>query len=67
MTLSNQTFHNLSQALKSEVIDYIHQDERYVDFMQEIIPDAIHNKLGLMDENVLFELSLCVMNSICLR
>lgn len=67
MTLSNSTFHNLSAALKPEVIDYIHQDQRYVEFLHEVIPDAIRSKLGPIDEEVLFELSCCVMDSICLR
>lgn len=67
MALSAKTTQNLASALKEEVIDYIHKDERYVLFMQEIIPDAIREKLGNMDEEVLYELSFCVMDSIYLR
>lgn len=67
MTLSNQTIHNLTKALKPEVIDYIEQDERYVLFLHEIIPDAITNKLGSVDDLVLYELSLCVMDSLILK
>jgi hypothetical protein len=67
MGLSAKTTQNLASALKEEVIDYIHKDERYVLFMQEIIPDAIREKLGNMDEEVLYELSTCVMDSMCLR
>jgi hypothetical protein len=49
------------------VIDYIHNDERYVDFMMELVPDAICSKLGEVDQNVLVELSMCVMDKIMLR
>jgi hypothetical protein len=67
MTLSNETFQKLSTALKDEVIDYIHQDERYAEMMMEVIPDAIQEKLGLMDCDILTELSCCIMDKIFLR
>jgi hypothetical protein len=67
MSLSNETYQKLSSALKNEVIDYIHNDERYVDFMMELVPDAICSKLGEVDQNVLVELSMCVMDKIMLR
>lgn len=67
MALSTETFRKLSQALTPEVIDYIHEDERYVIFMQEIIPDALTKKMGQLEENLLFELSLSIMDSIFLH
>ena len=67
MALSTETFRKLSQALTPEVIDYIHKDERYVIFMQEIIPDALTKKMGQLEENLLFELSLSIMDSIFLH
>lgn len=62
MTLSNQTYNKLASALAPEVIDYIHKDERYVLFMQEIIPDAVVDKMGQIDDEVLLELSMCIMD-----
>jgi len=67
MTLSNKTTRKLGIALTSEVIDYIYQDERWIDFMHEIIPDAIQEKIGNIDTNLLFELSLIVMENIHLK
>jgi hypothetical protein len=67
MSLSNATFNKLADALKSEVVSYILQDERYVEFLMDMIPDSIQNKLGPMDDIVLYELSLCVMEKIELR
>lgn len=64
MSLSNKTINDLAKALVPEVIDYIHSDERYVDFLQEIIPDAVQDKLGDIDEELRFELSLCIMDRI---
>lgn len=65
--LSANAFHNLSVVLTDEVIDYIEQDSRYVDFMQEVIPDALQHKMGQLDEDLKFELSLAIMDQITLR
>jgi hypothetical protein len=67
MSLSNATFNKLADALKSEVVSYILQDESYVEFLMDMIPDAIQEKLGPMDDIVLYELSLCVMEKIELK
>jgi hypothetical protein len=67
MSLSNATFNKLADAFKSEVVSYILQDERYVEFLMDMIPDAIQEKLGPMDDIVLYELSLCVMEKIELQ
>ena len=67
MTLSHSTTKKLGIALTSEVMDYIYQDERWIDFMHEIIPDAIQEKMGNIDESLLFELSLIVMENIHLK
>jgi hypothetical protein len=67
MALSSKTIQNLATALKPEVIDYIHNDECYVMFMQEVIVDAIHEKLGEIEDDVLYELSYTVMDSMFLR
>ena len=67
MALSDQTINNLASALTSEVIDYIYQDDRWCDFMQEIIPDALDDKLGPIDENLKYELAMCIMDRICFK
>lgn len=67
MTLSNKTIQNLASALKQEVIDYIHEDERYAQMMHETITDAIVEKLGPVDEEVLHELAFAVMDVVCLH
>ena len=67
MTLSNKSIQEIALALVPDVIKYIEEDSRYVDFMQEVIPDAIQSYLGNVDEELKFELSLCIMDRICFR
>ena len=67
MALSEQTINNLADALVSEVIDYIYQDERWCEFMHEVIPDALQDKLGEIDEDLKFELALLIMDRICFK
>jgi hypothetical protein len=67
MALSNRTIQSLSDALAPEVVDYIYQDERWITFLHEIVPDAIISTLGQVDNDVLFDLSLCVMDSLVVK
>jgi hypothetical protein len=67
MALSNKTIQKLANALAPEVVSYIYSDERWMDFMYEIIPDAINEKLGDADQNLKFELGLCIMDHITLH
>ena len=67
MALSNQTINNLADALVPEVIEYIYQDERWCEFMQEVVPDALKDKLGEIDEDLQFDLAMCIMDRICLK
>jgi hypothetical protein len=62
MKLSNKTYLNLAKALQDEVADYIRQDDRYVEFMMELVSDAIQSKLGTVHDEVLMDLSIIVMD-----
>ena len=67
MALSAQTVSNLASALVPEVIDYIYEDQRWCDFLHEVVPDALKEKLGEVDEDLKFDLALCIMDRICLK
>jgi hypothetical protein len=67
MALSIKTTQNLAIALTPEVIDYIYADERWFDFMVELTSDAIRDKLGTEDTNLISELGACVLDNIVLR
>jgi hypothetical protein len=67
MALSDRTIQKLADVLTPEVIDYIYNDERWVEFLQEVIPDAITEKIGQVDGDILFDLSLCIMDRTTLK
>ena len=67
LMLSNKSTQEIASSLVDDVIKYIEEDSRYVDFMQEVIPDAIQSYLGSVDEDLKFDLSLCIMDRICFR
>lgn len=67
MALSNKTVNQLADALTSEVVAYIFESESWVEFMHEIVPDAVHDKLGNIDEDLRFELSMAIMDRICIK
>jgi len=60
MALSQSTIIKLADALSADVAQYIMEDERFFDLMVELIPDAIHAKLGDVDDMIIAELSMCI-------
>lgn len=67
MSLSNQTIKNLSITLTPEVIDSIFEDERWAEFMMEIIPEIVSEKLGTQDMDLVADISLCIMDNIVIK
>jgi len=64
MALSNKTIQNLAIALTPDVIDDIFMDERWVDFMMEIVPEIVAKNLQTEDCVLVVELSQCIMDNI---
>jgi len=67
MALSDKTIQSLAIVLTQEVIEYIYADERWIDFMIEMTSDAIKEKLGTDDSNLITELGQCVIENILLK
>lgn len=67
MALSESTIIKLSDALSKDVAEYIMEDERFFDLMVELIPDAIHSKLGTLDDRVAAELAMCLSERLVLK
>ena len=67
MTLSISTVRKLAETLTPEVVEDVLSDSRVIELLHEIVPETIKNHMGEVDENLLFELSLCVMDSIYLK
>lgn len=60
MALSDSTIQRLADVLSDDVAQYITEDDRFFDLMVELIPDAIRDKLGDVDDMILAELSMCI-------
>lgn len=60
MALSELTIQRLAEALADDVASYISEDERFMELMMELIPDAIQDKLGNVDDTVAADLSVCL-------
>lgn len=67
MTLSVSTVRKLADTLTSEVVEEILSDQRVIELLHEIVPETIKNHMGEVDEDLLFELSLCIMDNIYIK
>ena len=65
--LSDKAYKLLAKELAPKVANELQCSEQFVNLMHEMIPDLITRELGEMDEEVLFDLSLCVMDSLYLK
>lgn len=62
--LSSSTIKKLGITLTEEVIEAICSDERYMDFMLEMIPEIIMKKLGTQDVDLVTEIAMVTMDNI---
>ena len=67
MALSQSTLIQLAEALQPEVVNFIYNDERFYEFMMQIVPEAINAKLGDVDDTIAAELSMIICERINLR
>lgn len=66
MSLSNATVKKLADALAPEVIEYIFNDDRWTEFLIEMISDAVVEKMGQLEGDLHGELSYCISERILL-
>ncbi len=59
--LSTKTLHLLAKTLAPKVAEVLYGSEEFVEFMHKTIPAVIDAEVGEMDEDMLFDLSLMVM------
>jgi hypothetical protein len=67
MPLSAQTISKIADALKSEVVEQIYSSDKYAEFMQDMIISTINDKMGEMDEDLMFDLGMVVFDRIELK
>ena len=60
MALSQNTIIKLADALTEDVVQYITDDEGFFDLLVQLIPEAIHAKLGDVDDMIAAEISMCI-------
>ena len=67
MTLSNTAKHQVAQAIRSEVITRIFESDAYTELLQDMIPSLVNELLGDVEEDLKFELSMILFDSIELK
>jgi len=67
MTLSNTAKHQVAQAIRSEVITRIFESDAYTELLQDMIPSLVNDLLGDVEEDLKFELSMILFDSIELK
>ena len=67
MTLSNTAKHQVAQAIRSEVITRIFESDAYTELLQDMIPSLVNDLLGDVEEDLKFELSIILFDSIELK
>lgn len=67
MALSNKTIQNLAIALTPEIINYIYADEGWVNYMMEVIPEAVATKLKTEDYDLVAEIAMAVLDNIVVK
>jgi hypothetical protein len=67
MKLSNDSVTKIADALKPAVLNYIYEDEAFTEYMQTAVTEAIHDVMGNMDDDLLFELGMLIFDRIELK
>ena len=66
-SLSETTLQKLANALVDDIIEYIQEDCRYVEFFQSIVGDAIKRRMGDLDKEAIEELGKYIFDRVELR
>jgi hypothetical protein len=67
MKLSNSSITKIADALKPAIMDYIYEDEKFTQYMQDAVTEGIRSVMGDMDEDLLFEIGMLIFDRIELK
>ena len=67
MPLSESTVSRIVDALKDDIIEHIYTNEKYNEVMCQCIEEALDAKMGEMDEDLYFDLGMCLYERIELK
>lgn len=62
--ISSKSLIKIAAALAPEVVEYIYNDERWNDFLIEIVSDAVVDKMGQLDCELHGELCCAISEQI---
>lgn len=65
--LSEKTIQKLAIALTPEIINYIYADEGWVNYMIEVIPEAVATKLKTENYDLIHEISALIFEHLFLK
>jgi len=65
--LSNKAYELLAKELAPNIAHEVQMTDKYIELMLDLVPDLITTELGEMDDEVLYELSLCVLDRMYLK
>jgi hypothetical protein len=64
--ISAKSLNKIAAALVPEVVEYIYNDDRWFDFLVEIVSDAVADKMGKLDCELHSELCYAISEHISL-
>ena len=64
--LSTTAIKILADKIAPEVINELAMSETFVQFLHEHIPPLIDDKLGECDDDLMFDIALCIMDKVSL-
>ena len=64
--LSNKAIKILADKIAPEIIDELAMSETFIQFLHQHIPPLIDDKLGECDDDLMFDLTLCLMDKVLL-
>ena len=67
MPLSAVTVSRIADALKDDIIEHIYANEKYNEVMRQCVEEALDAKMGEMDEDLYFDLGMCLYERIELK
>ena len=62
--ISAKSLNKIAAALAPEVVEYIYNDERWFEFLMEVVTDAVVDKMGQLDCELHTELCCAISEHI---
>ena len=67
MQLSHESVSKIADALKPAIVEYLMNDDRVTQAMQDSVADGIRTIMGDMDDELFFEIGMLVFDRIDIK